>query len=463
MDDSDLSELISAVVQRGNALGVSTGPDEVRHRFSGSRRRADLHAPSSVVFRRRVGAVLVAALILAVFFVPVPHVSLFRHLVAPAGRNPSNSSVPGTHPKTAPASGQSVEEAWPVGPETIWAWTASLLAGDAQGLELSTDGGQSWSDVTPSGLSKAVDDDVITDLFALDAKRAWVTYGGAGSAAPQTIASTSDGGQTWSVLGRTPSSSGPSSYGCELQFVNASDGWCTVIGGAAGSEGVDLYRTRDGGRSWRSISLTGPTKSSPGALPFACDKDIQFVSPTLGWAVFACNAGLPPLYETTDGGATWVRHDVPAPPVFSRANGSGFAGSPALAGDSGAVGFTCQIASASRSYVYTSSNRGRSWRVVVPPGAPAGWLVDTLSPTRWRLVNGDRILATDDGGRSWRTITSNVAFRLSYSFGSPTAPVVDFVSGQVGWISSWSSQDGYSLWRTTDGASTWKRVKVPGT
>ena len=168
MPEAEVSELISSVVQRGSALGPGAEPDEIRRRFTGARLPLRTRLPANSVVRRRVGVVLVAAVILAVFFVPLPHASLFRHLVAPAGRTPK-PTVTTTPPEKVP-SGQGIEEAWPTGENTIWAWTLDFGGGAAQGLERSTDGGRDWSDVTPSWLSKAVGDHYISDLFALDSR-----------------------------------------------------------------------------------------------------------------------------------------------------------------------------------------------------------------------------------------------------------------------------------------------------
>jgi len=345
--------------------------------------------------------------------------------------------------------GQSLRQVWLFRSTTVWAWTQAL-SGQAQGLERSTDGGQHWTDVTPPGMSEQVGDHFINGFFALDADNAWVVYGGIGSSAAQTVAATSDGGHHWTVVGRRPDT-----YGCDLQFVSPSDGWCAAIGGAAGSESVKLYRTEDGGTHWRVVSNTGPAGNPPGSLPFGCDKDIQFASPNVGWAIFACAGGVAPLYETTNGGATWVRRDVTAP-SGSLEGGSGFAGSPVLAGANGAVGYTIS-GPAPRTVVYVSTDAGASWHPLTPPGRAQAWLVDAMTPLVWRLFDGDRILATDNGGQSWREITSDVGFKLYYTYDSPTPPVVDFVTDEVGWVVS------TSLWRTTDEGRTWRRLAVPGT
>jgi photosystem II stability/assembly factor-like uncharacterized protein len=353
--------------------------------------------------------------------------------------------------------GQRLLEAWPVSSSSVWAWTETLSGHGAQGLQLTIDGGKSWIDVTPSGLGEQVGDHVITGFFALDAEHAWVVYGGIASGAAQSIAATSDGGRRWTVVGRRPSS-----YGCTLQFVSPDDGWCTLIGAALGSETVKLYRTEDGGTRWQVVLSTSPANNVAGSLPFGCDKDVQFVGPSVGWAMFACEAGVSPLYETLDGGATWIRRRVAAPAGGVGGGGSGFSGAPVLADADGAVGYTID-APKERSVVYVSRDSGVSWRAVTPPGGAQPWLVDIITPLQWRLVAGERILATDDGGRSWYTITADVDF-APYSLYASTLAPVDFTSAAIGWIVNQSSPTAPTLlWRTTDGGHTWRRISVPGT
>jgi hypothetical protein len=351
--------------------------------------------------------------------------------------------------------GQNLREVWPVGAATVWAWTENLSGYGAQAVELSTDGGASWVDATPAGLDEQVGDHVINGFSALDAEHAWIVYGGIASGSVQSIASTADAGRRWTVVGRLPSN-----YGCSLQFVSPDDGWCVAIGAALGSETVTLYRTQDRGTRWRVVSRTVPGANPAGSLPFGCDKDIHFVSQSVGWAMFGCAGGIAPLYETLDGGATWIRRSVAAPAGVLGGGGSGFSDTPVVAGADGAVGYTIDSPKP-RSVVYVSRDAGVAWHAITPPGGPQPWLVDIITPTQWRLVAGDRILASDNGGRTWYTTTTNLKVEDYSLYASPAPPPIDFATTQIGWIVNQTQNP--LLWRTTNGGRTWRDVSVPGT
>jgi photosystem II stability/assembly factor-like uncharacterized protein len=363
--------------------------------------------------------------------------------------------------------GQSLQEAWVLGASTVWAWTQDEIGptagGGAQGIELTTDGGGRWSDVTPPGLGVQGAKHWLDGLFALNADDAWVTYGGLGAGAPHSIVATTDGGRRWRVIGREPP-------GCELDFVAVSDGWCAEIGGALGSETVTLYRTTDGARSWQVVSRTSPESTSPGGLPFNGDKNIEFTTAGVGWAPFASAVGVAPLFETENGGRSWIERNVARPPrnigpAPRDGYGAIFAGQPVINGRFGAVGYRIGQRTGTRTIVYLTTDAGRDWRPVVPPEPGKPWLVDALTARSWRLVYGNRILVTDDSGRTWRTIATDHTFPdLSYSFGSPTPPVVLFASDYVGWIVQQDPQTSTNtLWRTVDSGRRWHQVMVPGT
>jgi photosystem II stability/assembly factor-like uncharacterized protein len=295
---------------------------------------------------------------------------------------------------------------------------------------------------------------VIEDFFALDANHAWLTYGGAAYDSAVTLVATSDGGRNWRTLGHTPV------YWCTVQFVTPTIGWCTAIGAAAGSEGVLLYRSDDGGASWRLVSDTSlASRSSPGALPGGGDKQLEFDSPTLGWATIFSNVnyGSAGLWETSDGGSRWVERQVEPPPGSPKVSYD-FTGTPVLTGDDGALGLAINPINGDvpDDVVDVSTNAGLSWHTVTPPGPPRDWFVDTLSALQWRLVAGRHILATNDAGRSWYSVTSDVDFPpLSSGSGSPSPPVVDFVTPAIAWIVSTANG---KLWRSSDGGHQWLRV-----
>lgn len=365
-------------------------------------------------------------------------------------------SVTVARPARVPASDVSVS-AYPIGPRIIWADWAQTSSGTEQGVEISRDAGRTWTDVTPRWLRTAVEDRSISDLFPLDAFRAWVAFGGSYSQSIQTLASTSDGGRRWTVVGHAPSP------GCQIQFVTPRVGWCPVIGAAAGSSSVYLYRTADGGRHWSLISRTPIFSHPKGALPYACDKKIAFTGVNVGWALLYCNGGLASLYETSDGGALWIRRQI-APPAFSFAYG-GFTGIPKLNGKKGAVGYTFSMANGLlRTAVYVTGDAGTSWRAVVPPGGVRLWAVDALTASDWLLVSGSIVLTTTTAGKRWSAIKSNISFNpqdISYAYNLSWTPVA-FVNDEIGWIVSSSPETGALLWRTSDGGLNWKRVVVPG-
>src|ERR1700689_78880 len=70
---------------------------------------------------------------------------------SPRGGAPTSSSN-GSAPLVL--NGQSVNQVVPFGPNILWVYTANETAtsGGGQGLELTTNGGRTWKDVTPPGL-----------------------------------------------------------------------------------------------------------------------------------------------------------------------------------------------------------------------------------------------------------------------------------------------------------------------
>ncbi len=186
---------------------------------------------------------------------------------------------------------------------------------------------------------------------------------------------------------------GATPVNCSLQFVDLRNGWCVQIGAAAGSEFVAIDRTTDGGRIWHEVSHNAvpPRRSSPDPIPFACDKSVTLVTPTLGFASSDCNGGGGFIEQSTDGGSRWQRRLLVA-----RAPGVSYAGvftAVIARRHRAAVGYTVLGHGAARpgvSVVYRSRDAGRRWEAARPPGPARGYDVDIVAPEVWRLVAGER-------------------------------------------------------------------------
>jgi photosystem II stability/assembly factor-like uncharacterized protein len=336
-------------------------------------------------------------------------------------------------------------------PQTKNAWWAVVVdnATSKSSVVRTVDSGAHWQNVTPPVSQLRVGS--ISGDF-LNAEIGWVLavpLSQPSSPTPaEAVFRTLDGGRSWEPLGTVPD-------GCQLDFVDRDNGWCTVLGAAAGSEGVSTFRTSDGGVAWDLVTQTAepPATSTPGALSFGCDKDVTFTSLTVGWASTDCAAGVPYLYTSDDAGARWQRlPQIPVPAGVSISYGWEMS-PPVVAGNDLAVAVAFD-GTPGESAVATSSNRGGTWRTQVVPGLGKPTIVALIDPTHWIGTNGTVLVASDDGGTHWQKWKPAVAMRDS--LGTPLR--LDFLSPMLGWAVSRDA--GGPLWWTTDGGRTWVPIAV---
>lgn len=305
-----------------------------------------------------------------------------------------------------------------------------------QGLKVSHDGGQTWQAVQTDFTGAA---DRI-DFLSGDA--GWVAAGG-------ELERTRDGGRTWEKLTLAApdfTDRGPAGL---FSFVDANTGF-TLYGSqpGAGSQAKRLYRTDDGGRTWKLIAqvhIGGGGPAGPGTLPGSgYVGDLFFLDATHGW--MGTYRGT--LWATADGGITWKGVGLEAEQFVSQADftttSSGFAD---LQVGGGVI-------------LLGTEDGGRTWTQRYPAPAPYPFTQAAVSFVDSEHGFGagtaqDRgaILTTADGGKTWSPVAS---------FAPAAVTALDFTDTQHGWaVTEQSDQHGNlscTLRRTADGGHTWKTL-----
>jgi photosystem II stability/assembly factor-like uncharacterized protein len=385
-----------------------------------------------------------AALVVVIVLVLVLVAGLLVSIVAWGRRSP-HRATPSKRTDVA------ISGLTPINRATWWV-VLERQAIDRDWVLRTTDGGRRWRDVSPPVPLVGSSDFLDADVGWVVPTRLSTPVGVSLSSLREPLYATVDGGRRWRQLGLVP-------YGCQLDFVDRSHGWCAAIGAAAGSEGVQLVGTDDGGATWHPVSTTAvyPTPSTPGALPFGCDKQLSFATPTIGLATEACNGGEPVLYRSTDAGAEWAPIRLPLPPGFVPPYGDGFStGAPVFDGSQVTVPIEFAVGGPPlpriRVVVYRSDDDGASWHLVPLPSRISTF-PDVIDAAHWITTDGTTLTATADRGRHWRTWRPDV--RLVDHIGEPMR--LQFLTPLVGWALPLA---GGTTLTTTDGGLRWKPLVI---
>lgn len=132
---------------------------------------------------------------------------------------------------------------------------------------------------------------------------------------------------------------------------------------------LGLIESRDGGRSWESVSLLGET-------------DFHVLR-SVGSRVYGFDSTSRQLYASVDSGRTWDTRNPPEPLLDLVAHPE----RPARLLASGSV-------------VYRSDDAGRTWTAVGGEPALLAWPEPGVV---YRVVGSGEVSASDDEGASWRT------------------------------------------------------------
>ncbi|HET9780596.1 MAG TPA: YCF48-related protein, partial [Candidatus Dormibacteraeota bacterium] len=354
--------------------------------------------------------------------------------------------------------------------------------GDWMGILRTTDGGVTWTDVSPPSLINRTWHHA---KFFLDANHAWVeevTRTADACASQATTFITSDGGATWrqggavalklsSPLDDLFNVAGPFD---NMDFVDPQHGWL-MVASAPNQPPADpsqmtmltmVYSTSDGGMHWRLVS-TNPGKSLQGSANcqsgfYAPVSDTTFVSDTTGWLGISCGPG-PLMLITHDGGATWSPKPLPScncqvyrPQVIDADH--------------------VLITGGPQSQMLATADGGTTWtQRALPPAAMSafsfidanhGWMAGIAQlPTSYETV----VYRTADGGQNW-VLVAKPGFTAVSSNPKAYYPItgVQFVNANIGFVvlggeggTNGQTDPGaptLQFLKTTDGGRSWAVV-----
>lgn len=262
-----------------------------------------------------------------------------------------------------------------------------------------------------------------------------------------TVLSTRDGGRTWR---RSNPIRGWASTPSDYAWITGQRGWVlTSEGGAAGSVPTNVYRTSDGGAHWRLVSHNHLANHSPRSLP-SCNgfSGISFRTRTIGWATGMCGAApqILMLYRTFDAGSTWRQQQIALPQ--RRVAGLQLI-PPHFFGQNGLL--PAQPMPSGMPALYVTQDGGATWRRTssVPTSEVGGPHVSSLDTQHVWLLSNRTLYFTADEGRHWIVRSNTLSISTSFDF---VTPRIGFALGQG------ATRHAASLLRTTDGGRTWRTV-----
>ncbi len=281
-----------------------------------------------------------------------------------------------------------------------------------RGVVLHTeDGGRHWQ------LQRVVDAGQLESVHFVDSRNGWVVGGLVHPYTHRTsciVLRTQDGGRTWTS--NTELTLPALKY---VRFLDARQGW--AVGYASALYPTGIFRTEDGGRSWVTLpaGATGKWTAADFRDPAhgvvaGFDGQLAVVSAPLVTASTTPSLGRRPLramrlqdgrngwlvgdgglvMQTSDAGQTWQNPASPLPPgvkdLFDFA---------ALS----VVGEHVWITGSPGTVVVHSPDAGRTWELLRTDQQLPMQALTFVDPERgWAVGALGTILATRDGGRSWR-------------------------------------------------------------
>ena len=325
------------------------------------------------------------------------------------------------------------------------------------------DGGRQWINVTPSHVTfneqsgpLSLPHDTVTDFVspatAWAATETSVSYpSGSGTI---LLSVTHDSGvhwQQWTV--HLPNLADRALFNPivnQVDFINAHVGWMVFDplippGGAmAGSYGMEVWHTTNGGHTWARVDQTA----------HGIDWWLTFDSATSGWMVLEASNRNIPLYgvsileRTLNGGHTWTAISV------NLIAGLSLTGLPPIFDGRHGVLLTTLFPGIFA--ILRTANGGQHWGdlTTTPISVPSNWtgqqIADLVSNQVFWILTPPKLWRSTNGGLDWTVQSAAPFLRAEHTKNGTYTKSIDFLNQQIGWL--WN---GPTVWMTTSAGRTW--------
>ncbi len=274
------------------------------------------------------------------------------------------------------------------------------------GVWKTTNGGLEWRDVWPHEAVGAI------GAIAIDPRNKATVWVGTGEPNVRNDASygdglwlTHDGGATWRNVGLRDT------WAIAQVVVDRRDSrriWVAAVGDPyRGSTARGIYRTTDGGRTWKRTLFAGPSSGASDVAVDPRDANVVYAGiwqfRRVPWS-FSSGGAADGVYKSTDGGATWRRLRGNGLPV----------------GDMGRIGLAVAgprvyaVIQSKHGVLWRSDDGGAHWRLMTRdtlvnqrPFYMSRLAVDPSNANHVFFASED-LIETRDGGITYRDVASAV-------------------------------------------------------
>jgi photosystem II stability/assembly factor-like uncharacterized protein len=313
-----------------------------------------------------------------------------------------------------------------------------------------TDNGANWKDIMPA--RRAGSDEHISHVFALDAHDIWLLYAQHGDPVCKfDLAHSGDTGATWSWMPVTlpPELQHGLAGEGTLAFVDDLHGWMILNSARATASGFRagaLLVTSDRGRNWRDTHDDDPGGQGP----------VVLLTPAEGWMVGGEHDD--DLHVTRDGAKSWQTISLPAPKEISLAK---FATADVPTFEDSKHGFVAVTYTGSHqsaAVLFATDDGGRNWKADriqsnLEETAAGRRVQSAVVGDIWliaQVADHRPILTALRAGARMRATIDPASHKSGY-FGTDQ---LSFVTPSQGWV----LVDHAQLLSTTDGGATWTDI-----